>query len=195
MFVLFSDIVVQMSTGYYKEGILIMDKIKIVKHYLTKYFLIDLVGALIVTIAFLTGSMVLNYFKVLFYFKILTLSKIDGIYQKMLIFYLRWNIIYLVFRQILIVIISTHYIGVIFFWVDYTVYSTNYYGPSTPARCWIFTATAYSQLIFEPWYIWYIYSIYWSLGTMTTIAYGDITPKNPIDTVSSFLFRYTLSLP
>lgn len=134
--------------------------------------------------------MVLNYFKVIFCTKIVTLNKIDIIYQKMLVFKLQWNIVYLISRQIILVVISTHYIGVIFFSIDYYVYSTNYYGPSTPNRCWIFTAQAYSQLIWEPWYVWYIYSFYWSLGTMTTIAYGDITPTNPIDTVLVLIFRY-----
>ena len=124
-----------------------MDKLKVVKYYLRKYFLIDVASVLIITACFFSQEMVLNYFKIIFYLKLVTLAKIDTIYQKMLVFYLKWNIIYLIFRQILMVVMSTHYIGVIFFGIDYYVYKTNYYGPSTPARCWVFTAQAYSQLI------------------------------------------------
>lgn len=160
-----------------------MDKLKIVKNYLVKYFIIDFVSVLIVTACFFSQNMALNYVKVIFYLKITSLNRIDMIYQKMLIFYLKWNMVYLVFRQIVIVMVSTHYLGIIFFAIDNYVYSTNYFGPSTPILSWVFNCNAYSQLIWEPWYVWYIYSFYFALGTMTTIAYGDITPLNPIDTV------------
>ena len=160
-----------------------MNKLKIVGNYLKLYFLIDFVGVLVVTTCFFSGSVAFNYIKILFFFKTTVLNRIDVLFQKMLIFYLKWNMGYLILRQIVIVILSTHYLGIIFFAVDHYVYSTNYYGPNTPLLSWVYNATAYSQLIWEPWYMWFIYSFYFALGTMTTIAYGDITPLNPIDTV------------
>jgi hypothetical protein len=33
------------------------------------------------------------------------------------------------------------------------------------------------------WIVGYIYSMHFILMTMTTIGYGDITPKNPIEAV------------
>ena len=136
-----------MNTGYYHQGILFTDRLKVSQNYFKKYFLIDFVAIVTVSTCFFTGSMILNYIKVLFYLKVVNLNKIDTIYQKMLIFYLKWNMIYLIFRQIIIVLISTHYLGVVFFAIDNYVYSTNYYGPSTPALCWVYNAQAYSQLI------------------------------------------------
>ena len=46
----------------------------------------------------------------------------------------------------------------------------------------------------------YFLSIYWSFATMTTVAYGDITPMNPIEIVVSelamigavFLFAFNI---
>lgn len=29
----------------------------------------------------------------------------------------------------------------------------------------------------------YLYSLYWSIGTMTTVAYGDVVPLNPLETI------------
>lgn len=148
--------------------------------------MIDIIGVLMVAICFFSENMILNYFKMFFYGKLLTLRKIDIIYQKMLVFHLKWNIIYLISRQIVIVLMSTHYLGVVFWSIDNYIYTNNYYGPTTPLLCWAFNANAYSQLAWEPWYYWYLYSFYFSLGTMTTIAYGDITPLNPIDTVINY---------
>ena len=160
-----------------------MSKLKIVTHYFKLYFLIDFVSIFVVTTCFFSGNKDFNYAKILFFFKITVLNRIDVLYQKMLIFYIKWNMAYLILRQIIIVVLTTHYLGVIFFAVDNYVYTNNYYGPNTPLLSWIYNASAYSQLIWEPWYLWFIYSFYFALGTMTTIAYGDITPLNPIDTV------------
>lgn len=124
-----------------------MDKLKIVKHYLIKYFLIDITSVVLVTASFVTQSMLMNYVKIIFYFKIISLHRIDMIYQKILMFYIKWNMVYLVFRQIIIVMVSTHYLGVVFFAIDNYVYTNNYYGPSTPILSWVFNCDAYSQLI------------------------------------------------
>ena len=45
-----------------------------------------------------------------------------------------------------------------------------------------------------PWYGRYEYTMYFSLGVMTTIAYGDITPLNPIETlyITVALFVYLI---
>ena len=81
-------------------------------------------------------------------------------------------------------ILGSHYIGIFFYMIDYYVYVTNYYGPNTPNLCWIYNAQAFSQMILIlPWYGQYEYTMYFSIGTMTTIAYGDITPLNPLETI------------
>jgi hypothetical protein len=46
---------------------------------------------------------------------------------------------------------------------------------------WIYNAQAYSQMILDlDWLGCYLYSMYFSIGVTTTIAYGDITPLNPL---------------
>ena len=77
--------------------------------------------------------------------------------------------------------IGSHIIGIGFYLVDWYVYTTNYYGPNTPNYCWIYGSQAYTELIilFE-WANQYLYVMYFSIGTMTTIAYGDITPLSPL---------------
>ena len=31
----------------------------------------------------------------------------------------------------------------------------------------------------KQWYIWLNYAMYWALQTVSTVGYGDITPRNP----------------
>jgi hypothetical protein len=79
--------------------------------------------------------------------------------------------------------------------IDKWVYDTNYYGPNTPNLCWIYNASAFSKIVvLEPWYNQYLYSLYYSIGTMTTIANGDIVPLNPLSTLyTNFaLVAYTI---
>ena len=64
--------------------------------------------------------------------------------------------------------------------VSYAVYESNYYGPNTPNIVWVYNSWAFYQMAFLPWYQMYVYIMYFTIGMLTTIAYGDITPKNPL---------------
>lgn len=78
----------------------------------------------------------------------------------------------------------------IFFFIDYQFYINNTYPPS---ENWLtFSMCAFSvdadgnsqgtDLIATypgGWYIWLNYAIYWALQTVSTVGYGDITPRNP----------------
>lgn len=135
---------------------------------------------------FFSGSFVLNYVKILFLLKLYNLHLIDVTLQRVLQFHRTRSTAYLVSRLIMIMVMLCHYIGGIFYAIDLYVYNNNYYGPNTPAWCWLYSASAYSQMVIElPWILQYEYTMYWSLATMTTIAYGDITPLNPMETVGN----------
>lgn len=76
----------------------------------------------------------------------------------------------------------SHFMGVGFYLSSKWVYDNNYYGPNTPNVCWIYNSQSYPGLVIAlPWYLQYNYIMYYSVGVITAIAYGDITPKNPIE--------------
>ena len=54
------------------------------------------------------------------------------------------------------------------------------YGPNTPMITWVYNSMAFYQLAFLNWYEMYSYIMYYGVAFVTTIAYGDITPKNPV---------------
>ena len=81
----------------------------------------------------------------------------------------------------------------IFFYIDYRFYVNQTY---TGSQNWLtFTMCAFQvqdgisygtdiiQQYPEQWYIWLNYAIYWSLQTVSTVGYGDITPRNPVSVV------------
>ena len=106
--------------------------------------------------------------------------------------------IYAIGRIVFLMILWSHWMGVGFFAIDHWVYRNNIYGPNTPNYCWIYNSALEHNISGAPWYIQYVYTLYYSVGNITTIAYGDITAYNPIDagyviiicTMSILLFTY-----
>jgi hypothetical protein len=145
----------------------------------------------------MTGIYQTNYIRGIFLIRIYQLFDIDNDFQKLVQHQLRLYVFYMLFRLIVSFFFASHYIGIFiinlgigFYLVDYQVYSSNFYGPNTPLYCWIYNAQAFSQIVITlDWVDQYVYLIYFSTGTMTTIAYGDITPLNPISAVY-IIFAY-----
>jgi hypothetical protein len=109
-------------------------------------------------------------------------------FQRVLMSNMKINSAYLIFRQIVMVLIASHYYAVTYFALSKWIYDTNYYGPSTPVISWVYKCQAYTDLISQSWETWYLYSLYFTIGVITTIAYGDITPLNPLESVYNIVF-------
>lgn len=89
---------------------------------------------------------------------------------------------YAMARIVFFMLLWGHWLGVGFFAVDYQVYASNFYGPNTPNYCWVYNSglNPGHNLTVQHWSIQYLYTLYFSVGNITTIAYGDITARNPI---------------
>jgi len=143
-----------------------------------------------------------NILKILFFPKIRILNQLNDKMLGVLVFRVKAKTIYLIGRLVIFIILIAHYIGIGFYMVGYWVYKTNHYGPNTPNICWLYNAEAYSQIVLLlDWKGQYLYAMYFSIGMTTTIAYGDITPLNPIETlyivfalvINTLAFGYILS--
>lgn len=79
----------------------------------------------------------------------------------------------------------------IFFYIDYNFYQNNTYPYTanwlTYSQCtygidYVNSTTYGTDLLTtypHKWYIWLNYAAYWALQTISTVGYGDITPRNP----------------
>ena len=166
-------------------------------------FWIDIIGLLSLLIPMIFRQYyAVNLFKIFFLPKVLILNRLDRKVVSVLVFQVRTKTVYLIARLVVFMVLISHFIGIGFYMVAYYIYSTNYYGPNTPNITWIYNAEAYSQIILLlDWKGQYAYTMYFSLGMTTTIAYGDITPLNPIETtyivfalvINTIAFGYILS--
>jgi len=53
----------------------------------------------------------------------------------------------------------------------------------TNAAYWLTNSNCFESILDQPTAQQYLYSLYFSVSLLTTVAYGDITAKNPIEAI------------
>lgn len=170
--------------AFYQDGLLITDSVAILRRYISFEGPLDLLTIISVIIPLATGSLGANWMKIIWVLKFYTVSRINDEFERVTQLYITWSTIYLVIKLATVGILYSHFIGIFFYLVSLWVYENNYYGPNTPNICWIYNSWAFDQMVLIlDWSQMYTYIMYYSVGLVTTIAYGDITPKNPIECI------------
>ena len=193
-----ADIVISPLKAYYEHGILVENRVIIFKRYIRLYLWLDLLSLLGVLMPLLDSRVVFNFFKFLFLFKLTTAYQLDKYLMMLIRNRFKRSHYYAVARIVFFMLLWAHWMAVGYYALDYWIYENNIYGPNTPNHCWIYNSGLEYNISQEYWGVKYLYSLYWSIGNITTIAYGDITAYNPIDaayviivqTLSILLFTY-----
>lgn len=96
---------------------------------------------------------------------------------------------YKVFRLLAYMLFILFWLASIFFYIDYRFYVNQTYPIEQNWLTWTMCAfqdtptgqigTDLLQTYPQQWYIWLNYAMYWALQTVSTVGYGDITPRNP----------------
>jgi len=134
------DILLSPLKAFYSNGIMIISRVVIFKRYSRFYLWLDLVAFLSVLAPYVSLSFKTNYFKLLFFVKLIPAYDLD----RYLLMYVKnqskRSHVYGLLRLILMMVLWAHWFGVGFFALDYWVYSSNFYGPNTPNYCWIYNS-------------------------------------------------------
>jgi hypothetical protein len=155
------------------------------------------VGLAIYEVLITNRSVVSLLLELIYLLKIYKIKKFNDRIQSYIIgtgFYLLYNVIYGLF--ILIILVS--YVGCIFYLIDYLWYLSSY---EYPELLWIYQSQSWNRIIDEGFGVQLLYSMYWSLGTASGAAYGNISASAPPDVIynifclyfEGFLFGFYLS--
>jgi len=164
------DIGLSVNTAYYSKGVFISDRYKIIKHYIKTYLLLDMV-----TIGpFLLGYFSsINYVEMLFMLRIFKLNssvrKLEEFLQLRDLYGAKFQLVKLM--------------GLIFYLAHISCCAWNYLASTEISYGTLFTWLDLLNIRNEGWQIKYVNSLYYSIVTMVTVGYGDITPQNPVEKI------------
>ena len=179
IFCFFIDMLVKLSTGFYDNGLVVTDRKIIVKRYFQTALIPDSIAifTLINEAIYLSGQgidgTIRKILEVFFILKLLDIRDTLTQYQQIFSLNETYQAVYSLIMLSGVLLLVAHTFAC--FWILIGVYSDSKYESS-----WV---NSYSDFTKLSWENKYIISLYWSLTTVLTVGYGDITPKNPLEMI------------
>ncbi|CAD8140039.1 unnamed protein product [Paramecium octaurelia] len=193
MFIFYSfDILLGFRTGYYENGEVVINQKRVARRYLRKYFFVDLISIIPIFIniiliqSFETDNTIIRIVNCLSFIRSNALNRVYHSLEGRLLSNPRFVIGYRFLSVIGTVFLFAHVFGCLW----YVVAQNN-------QNNWINKA----GIVEDSWFALYSYSIYWSVMTMTTVGYGDLTPANHEEAlfcvctmfIASVVFAYSIN--
>ena len=171
------DIIFNFFCGYYKKGLFITERAKVVTHYLGKNFWIDSITLIFLILPIWCEAS--RYYATIF---LLNVNKVNRIRKKIL-FTFNNNGKVAFFFKLASLSFTVFFLSHIFACIWYLVAIVEVSVDSS-AHTWVHSSDLYTQ----PWYNKYIFSFYYSIVTIVTVGYGDVTPQNPLERLCACFF-------
>lgn len=93
-------------------------------HYVGYLFWFDLSFVIIQSIAMNSSSFEISYFKLFIFLKFIRLLQIDKFYLRRLSLHKVFKVTYVIFKQMVIIYLASHIVGIIFYIIDYYFVNT-----------------------------------------------------------------------
>lgn len=177
IFVYFLDIFSLCNTPYYSKGVFVKNRISIIKHYFHKTFALDL--AILLPLLLVTHE-ISDYliWKLNFLLIILKIKRIVRKIEDYFQFENKNQGLFNLLKLLTQIIAMAHFFGC--FWNYLAQWEIN---TLKITNTWLHALDIQN----EDWKIKYINSLYYSIVTMVTVGYGDISPQNTIEKTFSIV--------
>jgi CRP-like cAMP-binding protein len=176
------DMVISFNVAVYRNGVLLTDRKILAKKYLKLIFIIDLISIIpfdeiALAIAGLNGSNSANNPIVAQYFSLLKLLRMLRCYR------LLWFFSFLTFNLAAPLLLVTLLRNIYFTFFLANFAACAFYFEARQAGFSEFTWVGSDPTLFQGagTSAMYIYSLYWSITTLSTTGYGDIAATNPVE--------------
>lgn len=166
------DIFIEMNTSYFKNGTEVINKKKIVINYFSTSFTTDIIAFIAIINQILEMSE-LKIVNLVFFTKIFTLVRIGKSFNNRFQLHYKMKGIKDLILFFFFIILVTHVIACGWYFISLK--------SSIGKNCWIHS----KEIINENWQIKYLNSFYWSIVSIMTVGYGDITPVNNTEKIYS----------
>ncbi|EDK32040.2 cyclic nucleotide-binding domain protein (macronuclear) [Tetrahymena thermophila SB210] len=172
------DILLQFRTSYFENGLIISKKSMIVMNYLKGKFIYDFLGLIIFIFSYTFEDLL--FMSYLMIYRFISVRKIFNDMENK--FQLREKgLAYSTFFQLILsILLVSHYSASIFHYLAQVQHQNGV------EQTWLILQTTYDS----PWLERYIISLYWSVITIITIGYGDITPRTILERAYVIVFAF-----
>jgi hypothetical protein len=185
------DILLNINTGIYRSGTVVSSRGEIFKHYLKKGFLQDLLSLFSIFIPFVGSEnskdipalmeSSQNLVKLLFLFKLSQVKRVFDVIEETLFYDETYEAVISLFGLFAEVLFIAHWICCLWnisAWIETSNGNSSWHQKS------FYDDIGITEV---PWSKEYLFSFYWSLTTMITVGYGDISPKGDLEVITASL--------
>ena len=183
------DMVVQINTFHFENGIEVRRRKKILEHYFITRFWPDFLAIIGLFVELFSPA---SYFLLLYFLKIGSLLSLNDKIMNRFQFSHKTKGIKDLIMLFFLILLITHLIACAWSFIS---------GPTFEFNKNNLTWIKENQIETREWYITYLYAYYWAIITVMTVGYGDVIPKNDIERLfvlvttlfACMLFAYSIN--